>query len=134
MCTVSDKLKLCTCDTQDYYQLQHYWTFHRFIAGKKNFIIGEALIAYLDRDLDQLNYETILRQLNEGNPFDVDLKPLRRDRLCLSFTSDNAGNRIYYGFRYNGRKWVKQGYDAHEWEWRHDEVQGGLVTNALTED
>lgn len=131
MCTVSDKLKLCTCAAQDYNQLKHYWTFHRFIAGKANYIVGEALIAYLDRDLNQLNYCTILQQLNEGSPFDIDLKPLKKDRLCLSFASDDAGSRVYYGFRYTGRKWVKCVYDFHEWEWHHDEQEGGEIRNGL---
>src|SRR5688572_20320503 len=106
MCQVSDKLKLCTCDTQDYQKLKHYWTLHRFIKGKENLLVGEGFFPYfMARALNLINYDTIHSLLNEGTPFDVDLKPLKKDRLCLCFTCDEEGNRIYYGFQYNGRKW-----------------------------
>ena len=131
MCKVSDKLRLCTCAT-DYNQLKHYWTFHRFVEGMENYIIGETMLPYrLSATDHEANYVILNILLNEGNPFDVELLPVKKDRLHLSFTCIEGGDTVSYGFQYTGRRWKRQEYCSLMWYWHHEEVQGGKVKNAL---
>ena len=135
MCRVSKKLKLCTCNTA-LSKLKHYWVLHRFSRVKDVAILGEAILPRsLSVEDEWFNRETLLRLLNEGNVFDVDLKPANKDRLLLTFSVAGdvfAGNpRINYGFVYNNGHWHPIEFDVFEWMHHHDEAEFGKIKDAL---
>jgi hypothetical protein len=117
MCTVSDKLKLCTCKTKNVEQLKHYWKLKRE-SGKKLIIIGQSLLpANIGEATDRLNEALLLQMLNTGNCFDVTLQLMQNDLLELFFTlphttdtSINArlseGNFLCYTFRFHNSQWI----------------------------
>ena len=135
MCRVSDKLKLCTCATR-IAKLKHYWVLHRFSKTKDLMVIGETILpADISAEDDQFNRDTLVRLLNDGNVFDVDLKLSDKDRLQLTFTvrdvssGDNA--QIDYGFEYLNSRWEMIEFDGLEWMWRHNKKQHGKIENAM---
>jgi len=138
MCRVSDKLKLCTCKTP-LSKLKHYWVLHRFAKHKNvGAVIGEAILPYdLSVEDEQFNRETLLRLLNDGNVFDVNLEPSNKDRLQLTFTVKNSGElrgerpQIDYGFEYRNKRWNLIEYDVFEWLLHHEEERYGKIKNAL---
>lgn len=132
MCKVSQQLKLCTCRT-DIYELDHYWIFHRFIKGKKNIVIGQAMLpASIDPADDTFNQSLLLNLLNEGDIFDVEIKPSAKDRLEISLLiGPGKEDRITYGFECKQDKWVATEYDPLMWMWNHDEEKSGEIKNAL---
>lgn len=74
MCEVSDKLKLCTCRTKGVEQLKHYWILKRpteqFIIVHRDLILP-ADIGETAHNLDQ---QTNLKLLNDGNCFDIEFQ------------------------------------------------------------
>ena len=79
MCKISNKLKLCTCKTQQVETLKHYWILYR-----PHFSFGEVLgsiIAPADVSMETnlYNEETLNTLLNAGNCFDVDMKVRDKD-------------------------------------------------------
>ena len=132
MCSVSDKLKLCTCGEDVYDSAKHYWIFHRYVKGRNEMLVGSIMCPYFaDPETDQQNLETILHALNEGNPFDVDLNPKNHDRLSLHFSCDESLAHLSYGFRYNGKVWKVIPYNVFDFMQKHEEGQEGEILNAL---
>ena len=131
MCRVSDKLKLCTCKTEDVYKLKHYWIFYRFIEGQKRIVIGSVNPPYrLDLFLDMINRQSLMRILNEESPFDVNLSPAANDLLSLHFTC-GENDKLVYGFKFEDNEWCDEPYDPLMWMWHHTEEIGGKISNAL---
>jgi hypothetical protein len=132
MCEVSDKLKLCTCNS-NIQRLKHYWILYRFINGKNDFVVGQAMLPYsINPEIDKLNSKRILHLLNETNAFDADIKPKVKDRLLISFTVGKTDDeRINYGFVFKAGKWKKLGFDPFEWQWNHEEAEQGKIVHAL---
>jgi hypothetical protein len=93
MCKVSDKLKLCSCKT-DINSLEHYWVLHRFEKDKETIVMGEAMPpAIIDPEIDRYNNKELLRMLNEGNVFDIEMNPVEKDRLEISFATRTGYGR-----------------------------------------
>ena len=117
MCTISDKLKLCTCK-DGVENLEHYWVLRRGINNGYN-IVGEILPPLeIGKELDKLNINTIQKLLNEGYCFDVDLNLQDDDSLILYFTCNNdqlqypiSGNYLAYSFVYKNSKWKAVAYE-----------------------
>jgi hypothetical protein len=133
MCKLSEKLTLCTCSAASFADLEHYWVFHRFVAGKNEMVIGRALLPdKLDAEVEAHNRSVLLARLNEIDAFDVDLKPKDGDRLQLTFRFPLAGatKTITYGFAHAGGRWVEQAYDHLSWRWQHDRESFGEVRSA----
>jgi hypothetical protein len=102
------------------------------VEGREEMIVGELMLRHpLSKDREEENYSMLNRLLNDGNPFDVELVPVKKDRLCLTFTCRESDLPLYYGFEYTGRKWKRRGFDSLEWRWHHEKVQGGKIANAL---
>jgi len=128
-------MQLCTCNT-NVHELKHYWIFYRFIEGQNNIVLGEAMLpAQINPEDDSFNQATILRLLNEGNIFDNDIKPVKKDRLELSFSIDNMQQAtLSYGFEFKNNKWVAAKFDPLMWLWKHQQEKQGDIINVLEEN
>ena len=134
MCEVSDKLKLCTCNT-DIGKLKNWWAFYRFEKGKNDFLIGEPMMpSTIPAEIDSLNRDLLTRLLNDGNVFDFDLKPKSKDCLLLTFRVPKKRHEsgiIQYGYVYKNRKWVEIDFKPFSWEEHHNEEITGKILNAM---
>lgn len=115
MCKISDKLKLCTCSTENVYELKHYWELSKFqksdvkvvgtLMPPQDLVIGE--------EIDRHNHEKLEKMLNDGNCFDVDLKLNHGDFLEIHLTCEYDKNEkvhLVYEFVYNGKWKLKKHY------------------------
>lgn len=132
MCKVSDKLKLCTC-ASDAYSLKHYWVLHRFINGKNDYVLGEAIMPkIIDEETERYNWSLLEKLLNDGNVFDVEMNPKENDRLELSFTVEvGEPGSVQYGFTFRNKIWVRENYDVFEWMQNHEEDLQGKIKDAM---
>lgn len=137
MCTVSDKLKLCTCKTENVKQLKHYWILKR-PTDRTYFVIGEMILpAYIGEAADKINQNKILSQLKNGNCFDIELQHKENDILELHFTYKADpdtflnlpchGDFLAYAFKYKNGKWRNSSYNPYEINF--DEIQKGKISN-----
>ncbi len=121
MCKVSDKLKLCSCNTNDARNLKHYWVLNK-PACKDEFIVGDILPpANIGEQVEKFNINSLRKQLNNANCFDVELIHQENDVLELHFTceqnliSDDGasylGTYLVYAFAYKNGRWKKISYD-----------------------
>lgn len=134
MCTLSETLKLCTCESGSLGDLDHYWVFHRFVDGKDNPVIGRVLVSYrLDATTEAHNRSLLLARLNQPDAFDIDLQPRDGDRLHLAFRIIVAGapKTVTYGYALSGGTWVEQTYNSLAWERHHDRETFGEIRGAL---
>ncbi len=133
MCTISDKLKLCTCkNISDH--VKHYWILYRYVKGKEELIMGMPVMpANIAPGTDNINRKLLLNLLNTGNVFDEPLYPVHKDRLQISFEM-NEGGCLNYGFVYKKNTWAPIAYDFFEWYFSHDEIKQGKIKNAFKKD
>ena len=135
MCKVSDKLKLCSCKTQDIRELKHYWILKRNDGGDLS-VVGETMIPVnIGEKADKLNADTLCVMLNEGNCFDVEMQHRQNDILELHFTCiadrNNVlnghwnGNFLEYEFRFRNKKWRKAHYDP--FSLHLEDIQSGKI-------
>lgn len=141
MCTVSDKLMLCTCKTENVEQLKHYWILKR-PTEKTHWVVGEMILpADIGENADKLNQKIILTQLNNGNCFDIELQHQEDDILELHFTFNADPKRFYnllpcygnflaYAFKFRNGKWRKDDYNPYEIDF--DEVQKGKIVRPFS--
>jgi hypothetical protein len=133
MCTISTKLKLCTCKTKDIYSLKNFWVLHRLVEGKNEMVLGEVMQPYINPLVDvELNNKTILSLLNDGNVFDVDIELKNRDLLHIAFKFDgDYWQHNDYGFEFKKGEWKNVEFDALGWMWHHEEFKYGKIKNAI---
>lgn len=132
MCTISNKLKLCTCGTKNVYTLKNFWVLHRFVKGKNDIVVGETIMPYFNPAVDvKLNEETLLKLLNEGNIFDFDIALKDKDLLHLAFTFDGDEEHNNYGFEFKKGNWINVGHDSLTWMWQHEEYKYGKIKNGI---
>ena len=134
MCEVSDKLKLCTCNS-DIIRLKNYWAYYKKAPGKVSFIIGEPMMpAQIDPKVKSFNTKLLKGLLNDGNVFDFELTPEPGDGLLIAFDLAKTGedcSMMYYAFVYRQNKWTSCAFDTFDWEHRFDQEKYGKITNAL---
>ena len=137
MCKISNKIKLCSCKTENVESLKHYWVLQR-PENKGEFILGEILPpADIGEETEKFNISALRKQLNDGNCFDIDLLHQENDILALHFTcnpaSNNAeltsysGNYLVYAFAFKKGKWRKTSYD--HFLNNLSEIQAGKILN-----
>lgn len=129
MCKVSDKLKLCSCKTEDVQTLKHYWVLKRPFKTE-DYLLGSIVPpADIGEELEKYNIITLQKILNEGNSFDVELQHEEKDILELHFTvksNDSSwGNYLVYAFVFRKGKWKPTEYD--HFGNGLSEVRGGKV-------
>ena len=139
MCRISHQLKLCTCSSK--YKLPlNYWIFHRYNRTKNISIMGEPMLpASISPQDEAFNAALLLKLLNQGDVFDIDLHPQNKDRLQLSFyikhpPSPSESQHIHYGFEYHNGQWHPEAYEPLEWENTHDEEEQGKIAQAKAKD
>lgn len=109
MCKVSDRLKLCSCKTENVETLKHYWILKRHNGGDDS-IMGDAIMpANIGENANDLNIDTILTALNEGNCFDIEMQHKQNDTLELHFRLDSG--YLAYSFKFENNRWKKTEYD-----------------------
>lgn len=130
MCTVSDKLKLCTCNTTDVERLKHYWILK---MPEENGItmIGTIMPpVIIGEEVEKYNVETLTKQLNSGNCFDKDLNLILGEKYILElyftcFPKLYTENYLAYAFVHKNGKWQETEYDYFGNNTR--KVQGGKI-------
>ncbi len=117
MCTVSDKLKLCTCKTENVEQLRHYWILYKY-QKSEILLVGTPMLPQeyeIGEENDQYNKTKLEQLLNERNCFDVDLAIRNRDILELNFSftpkTNSERTHLVYEFIYKKGKWTINEYD-----------------------
>ena len=94
MCEVSDKLKLCSCKTEDVEKLKHYWILQRPFQGDIS-VVGTIMApADCGTLLEEINPDRIETQLNENSCFDADINYKENDILYLYFTCNKPSLEI----------------------------------------
>ena len=123
MCDIIDGFKLCTCkDKVD--KSKPHWILERLIK-KENIIRDDVLIGILSPYYID-NIETILNELNNGNPFDFEYSPKENDMLKLDFDEDDIFCLIY-----KKDKWEELPYELESLGKRGKELllEGSLESN-----
>ncbi|MBS1745435.1 MAG: hypothetical protein JST21_04625 [Bacteroidetes bacterium] len=137
MCTVSDNLKLCTCKVKNVKQLKDYWILKR-PTEKTLWVEGIILIPKgIDKKSDKLNQAIILKQLNNGNCFDIEIQHNENDILELHFSykfepENNQplffnSDYLVYAFKFEKGKWKIDEYDPFEMDFY--EVHKGKIVS-----
>jgi len=132
MCTISDKLKLCTCKAADVEVLKHYWVLKKPL---ENGIIMIGTImppANIGVEIEKYNIDALTKQLNDGNCFDKDVMLIHGENYILElhftcFPELYAENYIVYAFIYKNGKWLETEYD--HFENNLGKIQGGRIVN-----
>ncbi len=117
MCIVSDKIKLCSCKTDNTEKLNHYWILHRYDKTINTITLGTPILpSEFSEKHFNLNKERLLKRLNEADAFDIPIKFKAKDKLILIFNNLSADdlNRVIYCFRFKNRKWIVESFDAFE--------------------
>lgn len=129
MCTVSSKIKFCTCKG-DVHTLKHRWILFRFDGKKETFIVGMPVLPtdMLD-DNFEANKVTIENRLNEPDAFDLPINFIENDKLSVQLFCKECeeGHDFEYNYEYINGKW---GYTLHYcFEYRNsfDEINAGKI-------
>ncbi|MDB5227009.1 MAG: hypothetical protein JWN78_1202 [Bacteroidota bacterium] len=131
MCRISDKLKLCTCTTQDVTKQENYWILHQFIKDREHIIIGMMQVHMNITDFDIENNKSIEKQLNQPGIFDQDFKLKNSDYLEMHFNNVPGKHLISYGFHYNNGKWRgERHFYTDGGDYYHKEYSKGIIENA----
>lgn len=133
MCTITNKIKLCSCKANSTARLQHYWVLYR--RNKNNdidiTIVGEVMLPSFDifhPEQYESNYATLANRVNEGDVFDVPMVFKAKDVLELVFNNnDDYSKRASYGFKYFKKQWIKCEVGAYYLMGRFEEVQFGKI-------
>ena len=118
MCTISDKLKLCTCKTENVTHLKHYWILYKY-QKSEIIMMGEPMLPQewkIGEENNEYNKTKLATLLNESNCFDVDLSINHKDILELNFTCTSKTNpqsttHLVYEFIYKNGKWIANEYN-----------------------
>lgn len=133
MCTVSDKIKFCTCSGDDINieELDHYWVLNRYHKGKDDMVLGTPSLPTEYKDPNfQVNRDHLLARVNEPDIFDKPFDFKRKDRLELVLNNNQNYEKLYiYEFEYTGKEWKYVSHDPFELMNHYDEVDSGKLDN-----
>ena len=133
MCIVSDKIKFCTCATEDVEKLKHFWKLYRFNNGNELICVGTPMIptSIIDTSF-KLNKKALLNRINEIDAFDVPLELQSKDLLEIVINNNIKGiDRFTYCFKFIKNKWKAVGADPFDLMNNYDEEQSGKIKSAL---
>ena len=135
MCTVSDKIKFCTCssDELNLEELEHYWILNRYQKGKDNMVLGEPSLPTEYKDPNfKINREQLLARVNEPEAFDKPLDFKRKDRLELVLNNKLDYDKIYiYEFEYTGKEWKYVSHDPFNLMNHYHEIDSGELNDVF---
>lgn len=132
MCTVSNKIKFCTCTVNDITALDNYWILYRKVNHKEMFMIGEPIIyANHQRKNYHSNNLILCDRLNELDAFDKEIHFQDNDQLLVVFNniSLNGENTTLHCFVYLHGEWKVTTFDSFELYNRYDEIDSGTSEN-----
>ncbi len=134
MCTVSDKLKLCTCTNLSQVSApRSYWVLYREDKGKPDIVLGMPVMpTQVPAQIFLNNKVLLLKRLNEPGIFDFKTEFRDNDRLFLHFDCGNA-QWVDYTFTYAGDSWEEIFTDPFDLENHYKIVAEGPVEKALAD-
>lgn len=104
MCSPTNKIKLCTCETL----VKPKTNFWVLLTKKKTkeFIVGEVTFDYrsIEKSYIQIHKE-IEHQLNDHYPFDKPIEIKKADILKIITPTDNNPNGETFSFIFQNSKW-----------------------------
>ena len=135
MCTITNKIKLCSCKANSTERLNHYWVLYR--RNKDNdidiMIVGEAMLPsfeWFHPEQYEDNYAILANRVNDSDMFDVPMVFKAKDVLELVFhNNDDYNKRATYRFKYFNKQWIKTEIDVFDLMGRFDEVHFGKINN-----
>lgn len=139
MCKISDRLKLCTCKTEDVELLKNYWILYKY--KKSNvFLMGEPMLPQyyeIGKETNEYNYNKLEELLNTRNCFDIDIEINNKDILELNFTYSFSSEKIQqihlvYEFVYKNNKWRANEYDP--FDTNKLEKSNGKIVNVFNKN
>lgn len=132
MCTISDKIILCTCEIKDSELLKHFWILYRFDPKQAIHLVGEPIgfDEYL-HIADPNNPSLLSDKLNNENLFDQPLEFKNKDRLQISIHFKKNEYATDYGFEYKNGKWKVCQFEYFDWKYQHSEIKEGKIKNAV---
>jgi hypothetical protein len=134
MCTISDKLKFCTCSADEINTAtESYWQLYRFNPTAGRFIVGAAHRPSLWLDPNfKLNSQTVLNRLNEPDAFDKELHFERKDRLTVVIWLKKEDEEpVTYTYKHTGRVWKEAEEDPYTLREQYDTEAEGCLEYAL---
>lgn len=135
MCSVSDKIVLCTCEVKDIEELKHYWVLFRYDPLQGEYLIGEPIgWDYYLQEKDPHNPVLLCNKLNEGNLFDKPIDFKEKDRLLISFLFKGNEGNTDYGFEYKNNQWRVIDFEYFDWRADHKELLQGKIKNATAKN
>lgn len=135
MCTVSDKIILCTCEIKDISSLRNYWILFRHDPKQGEFIVGQPINFEGYTQKHNLNNPaTLCNKLNSENLFDKPLEFFDKDRLQISIHFKGNEYPTDYGFEYQNRKWRVIEFEYFSWRADHIEFREGKIKNAAVRE
>ncbi|MBP8191998.1 MAG: hypothetical protein KAX69_00235 [Chitinophagales bacterium] len=135
MCTVSDKIKFCTCPAGDARELNHYWILHRKNKGKNLMLIGEPVFEhYKELSYFEPNNNILCNRLNETDAFDIPMDFKEKDQFEIVFNNHGSyDERITHCFVYKKGKWIITEYDVFSFMNKFDETDSGIIENPFVD-
>ena len=127
MCTISNKIKFCTCKATSTNTLKHYWALYRRNKDKNEITVGEVLLPYEFDPNFKSNYSALENRLKDADTFDIPINFKDRDVLKIVF--NNHSTRVVYGFEYMKEEWVRYEIDNFYLMGHFDEVGFGKIIN-----
>lgn len=128
MCSISDKIKFCSCKASSAERLQHYWVLYRRNRKKNIIIVGEVMVPFEWIDPNyRKNYTVLKNRINETDVFDIPINFKAGDVLELVFNNNDYDKRVVYGFKYSKSEWIIEEINVFDLMGRFDEVQFGKI-------
>ena len=130
MCEIGKNIKFCTCLSDSYEKLQHFWILHRFNKNKHELIVGMPI---MPPELELFSTENLqnqlLERLNSGVAFDFPIEFKSRDQLEIVFNSNSKFRvgPIFFCFKFKKNMWQVEEYDSYELMGRYDELKFGKI-------
>ena len=134
MCTLSNKIKFCTCDTEDVEQLKHYWKLYQKV--QRNEYLTVLGIAICPTSMRDNNYEqnniTLENRLNELDAFDFETSFNNGDVIEIVIQCGDSHLTTYeYTYKFKNKKWKKFKKTDFELQSKYQAVDSGSIKGAV---
>lgn len=126
MCSISDKIKFCTCENSEINEKDNYWILNRSSNGNIVNIIGDVLIPYM---MDKIKYnETkkfLSKRLSDSDVFDFEIDFKENDYLEIILKQ--FPNPFIFSFSNN--KWQFESDNISKLPNDYIELKSGIIKN-----
>lgn|SRR5690606_5627073 len=128
MCKITNKLILCSCDTDlDFHD--NHWALNRFRNGKEEIMIGQPMMPYdLDQETESYNISFLANLINQGDCFDFEAEFQEKDQLVLFLKNEKGFQEDkIYAFEFSGQKWSTVESEPLMLNWYHNTIRQGFI-------